>query len=110
MLQNRIIMKLNFKELRVFNIARTKETIVDAREIFADAISGNIIGFEAHNLCHKIFESDGDEDYTDREVELIQQYSSLGTGQFIDAVLNMIETAKKQENESIQESGAAAGD
>lgn len=103
-------MKLNFKELRVFNIARTKETIVDAREIFADAISGNIIGFEAHNLCHKIFESDGDEDYTDREVELIQQYSSLGTGQFIDAVLNMIETAKKRENESIQESRAAAGD
>lgn len=104
-------MKLNFKELRVFNIARTKETIVDAREIFADAISGNIIGFEAHDLCHKIFESDGDEDYTDREVELIQQYSSLGTGQFIDAILIMIETAKKQEeNERIQESGAAAGD
>ena len=110
MLQNRIIMKLNFKELHVFNISRTKENIVDVREMFADAINGNINGFEAHNLCHKIFESDGDEDYTDREVELIQQYSSLGTGQFIDAILNMIETAKKQENESIQESGAAAGD
>lgn len=104
-------MKLNFKKLRVYNIARTKEEIIDAREIFADAISRNIIGFEAHHICHKIFESDGDEDYTDREVELIQQYSSLGTGQFIDAILIMIETAKKQEeNERIQESGAAAGD
>lgn len=102
-------MKLNFKKLRVYNIARTKEEIIDAREIFADAISRNIIGFEAHNLCHKIFESDGDEDYTDREVELIQKYSALGTGLFIDAILNMIETAKKQENERIQESGTAAG-
>lgn len=104
-------MKLNFKELHVFNgLSRATEAVEDVRELFADAIYSAGNGVAALELCRKIYNSDGEEEYTDREVELIKQYASLGTPRFIDAVMTMIDNAKKQENESIQESGAAAGD
>lgn len=104
-------MKLNFKELHVFNgLSRATEAVEDVRELFADAIYSAGNGVAALELCRKIYNSDGEEEYTDREVELIKQYASLGTPRFIDAVMTMIDNAKKQENERIQESGAAAGD
>lgn len=104
-------MKLNFKELHVYNgVSRTKESIEDVRELFADAIYSAGNGVAALELCRKIYNSDGEEEYTDREVELIKQYASLGTPRFIEAVMTMIDNAKKQENKRIQESGAAAGD
>lgn len=104
-------MKLNFKELHVFNgLSRATEAVEDVRELFADAIYSAGNGVAALELCRKIYNSDGEEEYTDREVELIKQYAPLGTPRFIDAVMTMIDNAKKQENESIQESGAAAGD
>lgn len=105
-------MKLNFKELHVYNgVSRTKESIEDVRELFADAIYSAGNGVAALELCRKIYNSDGEEEYTDREVELIKQYASLGTPRFIEAVMTMIDNAKKQEeNERIQESGAAAED
>ncbi len=101
-------MKLNFKELRVYNLSRTKNKVEDLRELFADAIYSTGNGVAALELCRKIYHSDGEEEYTDKEVELIKKYTSLGTPQFIDAVMTMIDNAKKQENERIQESGAAA--
>lgn len=104
-------MKLNFKELHSFiGLSRKQGTVEDVRELFADAIYAVGNGVAALELCRKIYNSDGEEEYTDREVELIKQYASLGTPRFIEAVMTMIDNAKQEENERIQESGAAAGD
>lgn len=94
-------MKLNFKELHLFDsIDHQKEIVVDYRKSFSDAIYKGGNGFEAHILCHKIFESNGDEEYTDREVELIQAYSVFGNPQFIDAVNAMIEKNRRNDTTS----------
>lgn len=103
-------MKLNFKELHSFNgLSKKIETVEDVRELFADAIYAAGNGVAALELCRKIYNSAGEEEYDDREVELIKKYSTLGTPRFIDAVMNMIDNAKKQNNEGIQEFGTAAG-
>lgn len=89
-------MKLNFKELHVFNgISRATETVEDVREMFADAIYSSGRGVASLELCRKIYNSDGEEEYSEKEVELIMEFSRLGNPRFIDAVDNMIKTASK---------------
>lgn len=84
-------MKLNFKELHVYNgVSRTKESIEDVRELFADAIYTSGRGVASLELCRKIYNSDGEEEYSEKEVELIKEYSRFGNPRFIDAIENMI--------------------
>lgn len=89
-------MKLNFKELHVYNgVSRTKESIEDVRELFADAIYTSGRGVASLELCRKIYNSDGEEEYSEKEVELIKEYSRFGNPRFIDAIENMINKADK---------------
>lgn len=89
-------MKLNFKELHVYNgVSRTKESIEDVRELFADAIYTSGRGVASLELCRKIYNSDGEEEYSEKEVELIKEYSRFGNPRFIDAIENMINKSDK---------------
>lgn len=91
-----IIMKLNFKELHVFNgLSRVTEAVEDVREMFADAIYASGRGVASLELCRKIYNSDGEEEYDEKEVELIKEYSRFGNPRFIDAIDNMIEKQEK---------------
>lgn len=94
-------MKLNFKELHVFNgLSRATEAVEDVREMFADAIYASGRGVASFELCRKIYNSDGEEEYDEKEVELIKEYSRFGNPRFIDAIDNMIEKARKNDTTS----------
>ena len=96
-----IIMKLNFKELHVFNgLSRATEAVEDVREMFADAIYASGRGVASLELCRKIYNSDGEEEYDEKEVELIKEYSRFGNPRFIDAIDNMIEKARNNDTTS----------
>ena len=45
---------------------------MDVRETFADMIYNNVNGIKAHALALKIYESEGEADYTDDEVKLVR--------------------------------------
>ena len=63
----------------------------NAREDISDA---------SLELCRKIYNSDGEEEYDEKEVELIKEYSRFGNPRFIDAIDNMIEKARKNDTTS----------
>lgn len=85
-------MKINFKKLKVFpNIERGNSIVIDVHRNFADMIYQRGTGIAAHSLAMKIYNSDGDADYSDEEVEQIKDYAQkLGTPMFIDAIDNAI--------------------
>ncbi|MBM6759659.1 hypothetical protein [Bacteroides mediterraneensis] len=88
-------MKLNFKELRVFNsLSRTQHSVEDVREMFADAIYASGRGIASLELCRKIYNSIGEEEYNEKEVDMIQAYANLGSPRFIDAINEMVKNAK----------------
>lgn len=65
-------MKINFKEFPVKKNMTGKETIgTDIRESFADLIYSNVNGIKALTLAQKIYNSDGEEEYSDNEIALI---------------------------------------
>lgn len=45
---------------------------MDVRETFADMIYNNVNGIKAHALALKIYESEGEADYTDDEMKLVR--------------------------------------
>lgn len=94
-------MKLNFKELHVFTgISHSRETVEDAREMFADHLYDHGRGVAALELSRKIYHSQGEEDYSEKEVKLIEEYSRIGNPRFIEAIDVMIEKARKNDTTS----------
>ena len=80
-------MRLNFKELKCFvGLSQTKVIYEDVRELFADAIYNNGQGIAALELARKIYHSDGEEEYSEDEVELIKLYGNMGNPRFIEAL------------------------
>lgn len=64
--------KINFKEFPVKkNISGTEIQKEDLREQFADLIYSNINGIRALNLAQKIYKSEGEEEYNDGEIDII---------------------------------------
>lgn len=65
--------KLNFKEFHVpTGISRKARQCVDVREAVADLLYTRVSGIKAHSLAFKIYESDGDAEYSDEEVAVIR--------------------------------------
>lgn len=80
-------MKLNFKEVKMYTgIARKACFVTDLRETFADILYARSSGIAALELARKIYHSDGEEDYDQREVQLIRQVASQCTPQFIESM------------------------
>lgn len=80
-------MKLNFKELKCYSgLSRNEETVEDVRESFANAIYDCGQGIAALELARKIYNSDGEEEYSEKEIKLIRLYSNLGNPRFIEGL------------------------
>lgn len=79
---------LNFKQLRIpAGIARKETITADVRETFADIIYTRANGIRAHRLAFKIYESTGEEVYSDEEVALIREVAErFCLPGFIDAL------------------------
>ena len=66
-------MKIDFQHFNVYMAVNHKYArTMDVRESFADMIYNNVNGIKAHALALKIYESEGEADYTDDEVKLVR--------------------------------------
>ena len=71
--------KLNFAQFSMPDgIAGRKQTTGDVRESFADAIYNNLNGVAAKVLAEKIYKSEGEAEYNEKEVEMMR----LAAGNF----------------------------
>lgn len=90
-------MKLNFEQLEIFiDIAHKQCQVSDMREAFANVLYQSGQGIAAHSIAMKIYQSKGETEYDEREVELIKKYSELTTPAFIDAVNRAMEESNNQ--------------
>lgn len=87
--------KINFEKLEIFtDIAKTNKVEQNLKSEFANFIYKNAAGIEMHALALKIYNSEGETEYNDKECELIRAVSRSLAPFFIDA----IENALKDEN------------
>lgn len=85
-------MKLNFEKVKFYRGVSKRDAFEqDIREQFADIMYQTANGVAALTLAQKIYSSEGEVEYSDREVSIIRQTAELCTPQLIDAVSGMIE-------------------
>jgi len=84
---------INFKELSVYTGISKKEKVTgDARESFADILYTRFSGIRAKNLALKIFNSEGETEFTEEDVNLIKTaVDAYCTPAFSDAVNEQLE-------------------
>ena len=84
--------KIDFKEMKVYHgVGRKSWNMTDARERFADLIYGHAGGIKAHALALKIYNSEGAEEYTSEEMNLILGVAeSLCVPGFIDGLREQV--------------------
>lgn len=84
---------LNFKQLLIAtDVARKHCEKIDSRESFANVLYCNGDGISSHVLALKIYNSIGETEYTDEEINLIKKYAdSCCKPFFIDALNCAIE-------------------
>lgn len=92
-------MKIDFQHFNVYLSVTRKETRpMDVRETFADMIYNNVNGIKAHALALKIYESEGEADYTDDEVKLVRVVAErLCVPGFIDGLNEQLDNNPNNE-------------
>jgi len=71
------MVKINFKEFEMpTDITKKVMMKGDARESFANLLYTRSTGIKPHALAMKIYQSEGDTDYSDDEVQLIRQLAA----------------------------------
>ena len=90
--------KLDFQHFNVYtSISRKSARTTDVRETFADLIYGNVNGIRAHALAMKIYKSDGEVEYSEDEVKLIQAVADkMCVPGFIDGLLEQLDETKTE--------------
>ena len=79
--------KINFEKLELYlNIEKTEKTTQDVKSQFANAIYVGANGIEMHALAMKIYQSEGETEFTEKECEMIRHISQRLTPMFIDAI------------------------
>lgn len=90
---------VNFEKLRmVMDIEGINAVEQDVKKDFANLIYQQGKGIEFHALALKIFNSNGDTEYSLEECELIRQVSLSCAPFFIDAISNVLKNEDKHEN------------
>lgn len=89
--------RLNFQQFRIpTGIDRTQYRTGDAQESVANMLYLNVNGIRAHALALKIYNSEGETDYTDEEVRsLTEVAANYGTPAFIDGLNEQINNQTK---------------
>lgn len=91
-------MKLNFQQFSVpTGISRKTRQTGDARESFANMLYLNVNGIRAHALAMKIYNSEGEENYSPEEVQLIKEVAEkLCAPNFIDGLMEQLNNQKNE--------------
>lgn len=98
--------KINFKRFEMYVGISRKETVVrDCREAFANIIYLNGSGVACHALAMKIYESDGETEYSEEEISLMNRFvESFGTLSLRDSFgMNVVETIENNEEKRKEE-------
>lgn len=92
------MIKLNFKQFSVpTGISRKNRQTGDARESFANMLYLNVNGIRAHALAMKIYNSEGEENYSPEEVKLIKEVAEkLCAPNFIDGLMEQLNNQKNE--------------
>lgn len=85
-------MKIDFTKISVpMNVAKTQVQVVNLKEAFADVVYQNGPGIAGANLALKIYNSDADTDYDEKEVQLIKNIAcSCVHSSVMDGILSAI--------------------
>ena len=74
------------------NMSGTETTNTDIREAFADLIYSNVNGIKALTLAQKIYNSDGEIEFEDSEIEIIKTIAdNLCIAKIVDSMHAIIE-------------------
>lgn len=92
--------KINFEEMEFYlNIEKTQKRTQNVKSQFANAIYVGATSIEMHALAMKIYESNGETEFTDKECSMIQQVTNQFTPMFIDAINNVLDKQDNNKNE-----------
>lgn len=84
--------RVDFSRMRFRAGLASEETFTqDIREQFADLVYTRCRGVAALELARKIYGSDGETEYSDREVEIMRECAMTCTPQMIDAFSTALE-------------------
>lgn len=88
--------KIDFQNFKIYaSINHKASHKVDVRENFADMIYNSVNGIRAHALAMKIYKSDGETEYSDDEVKLIQAVADkMCVPGFIDGLSDQLGDTK----------------
>ena len=91
--------RIDFEHFNVYtSVSRKVARPMDVRETFADMIYNNVNGIKAHALALKIYESEGEADYTDDEVKLVRVVAErLCVPGFIDGLNEQLDNNPNNE-------------
>lgn len=90
--------KIDFQHFNVYmGVSRQDLRITDVREAFANTIYNSVNGIRAHALAMKIYKSDGETEYSEDEVKLIQAVADkMCTPGFIDGLSEQLDDTKTE--------------
>lgn len=85
--------KIDFKNFKIpTGIKRDRHQVGDARESVANMLYLNTNGIRAHALAMKIYQSEGEQEYTEQEVDSLRQVAeNFGTPAFIDGLNEILD-------------------
>lgn len=91
--------RIDFQHFNVYlSVCHKEARPMDVRETFADMIYNNVNGIKAHALALKIYESEGEADYTDDEVKLVRVVAErLCVPGFIDGLNEQLDNNPNNE-------------
>lgn len=91
--------RIGFQHFNVYlSVSHKEARPMDVRETFADMIYNNLNGIKAHALALKIYESEGEADYTDDEVKLVRVVAErLCVPGFIDGLNEQLDNNPNNE-------------
>ena len=91
-----LIMKINFAQLEVYtDIQKTNKICMDARQQLGELIYEVGSGIKAHSLALKIYNSEGELEYTDEEVQVIMKFVNQYCKPAIIDAMNALKTEDK---------------
>lgn len=89
-------MKMNFKSFPVYTgISREKTLPMNISLVISDGIYGNVPGIQAHSLALKIYQSEGEVELDDAEVQLLYGSMDMFVGVLADSVRDFIKNNKE---------------
>ena len=83
--------RINFERIEIFvDIDKTRCSVENYKKDFANIIYQLGRGIEAHALAFKIFNSNGESEYSDEEGSMIKEYARGWSTAFMDAINKLL--------------------